>query len=96
MLEEFQGSFGVVNKNVLLKNNILVVINENNVMLDFEFNTRLRNLCLPHVVKNEKDLGWPIRKSIIFSVAHNLEYLYNHIDNRYYISNKKVEHVKGW
>ena len=62
MLEEFQGSFGVVNKNVLLKNNILVVINENNVMLDFEFNTRLRNLCLPHVVKNEKDLGWPIRK----------------------------------
>jgi hypothetical protein len=35
MLEESQGGFGVVKKGVLSQQNILIVVQDNNVMLDF-------------------------------------------------------------
>lgn len=41
MLEKFQDGFDVVNKGVLLEKNILIVVNDNNITLDFKFNARL-------------------------------------------------------
>jgi hypothetical protein len=38
MLKEFQGGFGMVNTAVLPKENILIAINDNNLMLVSKFN----------------------------------------------------------
>ena len=52
MLEEFQGGFGVVNKDVLPEEIILIIVNDNNIILDFKFNAKLWDFDIVCVVKN--------------------------------------------
>jgi hypothetical protein len=56
----------------------------------------LRDFDMAHVVKNEKDLDWLMRKSIISSVVYGLEFLHKHNAGRYDVSNENVDHVKDW
>lgn len=51
---------------------------------------------MAHVVKNEKYLDWPTRKSIISSVVYGLEFLYKYNAGRYDVSNGNIDHVKDW
>jgi hypothetical protein len=54
ILEQFQGGFGMVKKGVLLKKkNILVAVKDNNIILDFKFNARLRDFSLACALEND-------------------------------------------